>query len=146
MLIWPEKLGPLPMAGLGEVQGPKGLLVQFLRELGPALLAKYKPRAVVVLSAHWETDDETLVSDWGEENPLLYDCRDLLLSWLHTRTRLTSSAIQTMASQTSSTTSSLDHEAIMPLRFMWLTSSQRQVHQKCRPTQVTLTQESVRQR
>lgn len=80
MLIWPASLGERTgMSGLGEIQGPNGLLVQFLKALGPALVEKYKPKAVVVLSAHWESeDDEILVSDWGEENPLLFDCETRL--------------------------------------------------------------------
>lgn len=38
--------------------GPKGPLAIFLRDFGPALLAKYKPKAVVVFSAHWDTHGE----------------------------------------------------------------------------------------
>ena len=70
--------------------GPKGPLANFLRDFGPVLLAKYKPKAIVVFSAHWDTAGELLgrhlqlmsslllllfklVSDYGEENPLFYD-------------------------------------------------------------------------
>ena len=40
--------------------GPKGPLASFLKDFGPALLNKYKPKAIVVFSAHWETEDERL--------------------------------------------------------------------------------------
>lgn len=53
--------------------GPKGPLANFLRDFGPALLTKYKPKAIVVFSAHWDTLGERLVTDYGEENPLYYD-------------------------------------------------------------------------
>lgn len=63
------------MAGaLGEVQGPGGLLSQFLKDLGPCLMKKYKPKAIVAFSAHWETPGGGVVTDYGDENPLLYDC------------------------------------------------------------------------
>ncbi|KAJ7649706.1 Extradiol ring-cleavage dioxygenase, class III enzyme, subunit B [Roridomyces roridus] len=45
----------------------------FLKDFGPALLKKYQPKGIVVFSAHWETDGERLVTDYGETNPLLYD-------------------------------------------------------------------------
>lgn len=57
----------------GQVSAPDGLLVQFLRDFGKTLVSKYKPKGIVVFSAHWETDRERLVTDYGEENPLLYD-------------------------------------------------------------------------
>lgn len=41
-------------------QGPKGPLANFLRDFGPALLKKYKPKGIVVFSAHWETSGERL--------------------------------------------------------------------------------------
>ncbi|KAF9017997.1 Extradiol aromatic ring-opening dioxygenase [Hymenopellis radicata] len=53
--------------------GPKGALAKFLKDFGPALLRKYKPRGIVVFSAHWETLGERLVTDYGDENPLLMD-------------------------------------------------------------------------
>jgi aromatic ring-opening dioxygenase catalytic subunit (LigB family) len=40
--------------------GPKGKLASFLGDFGPALLRKYKPKGIVVFSAHWETDGERL--------------------------------------------------------------------------------------
>jgi hypothetical protein len=58
---------------LGTDNGPEGRQVQFLRDFGPALIEKYRPKAILVFSAHWETDGERLVSDWGAENPNLYD-------------------------------------------------------------------------
>lgn len=53
--------------------GPAGPLAHFLKDFGPALLEKYKPKGIVVFSAHWETSHERLVTDYGAENPLLYD-------------------------------------------------------------------------
>ena len=67
---------------------PDGLAA-FLRNFGPALLKKYKPKGIVVFSAHWETSGSRLgtlistsptnflhlsiVTDYGDENPLLMD-------------------------------------------------------------------------
>ncbi|GAA6014344.1 hypothetical protein JCM11491_005049 [Sporobolomyces phaffii] len=75
MLILPPHLAKdTPMlATLGEIQGPDGLLSQFLQDFGPTLLEKYRPRAIVVLSAHYETDGGGVVTDYGDENPLLHD-------------------------------------------------------------------------
>ncbi|KAH8818680.1 Extradiol ring-cleavage dioxygenase, class III enzyme, subunit B [Flagelloscypha sp. PMI_526] len=53
--------------------GPNGPLAKFLADFGPAILKKYNPKAIVVFSAHWETAKERLVTDYGDENPLLYD-------------------------------------------------------------------------
>ncbi|KAI0273820.1 Extradiol ring-cleavage dioxygenase, class III enzyme, subunit B [Gloeopeniophorella convolvens] len=53
--------------------GSEGALANFLRDFGPALLDKYQPKGIVVFSAHWETDGEQLVTDYGDENPLLMD-------------------------------------------------------------------------
>ena len=89
MLIWPEELRS-SSGSLGKF-GPDGTLAQFLQDFGKTLLSKYKPRAVAVFSAHWETHDQTLgaylpglslshiqfnvqpVTDYGEENPLYMD-------------------------------------------------------------------------
>ncbi|KAH7098351.1 Extradiol aromatic ring-opening dioxygenase [Auriculariales sp. MPI-PUGE-AT-0066] len=62
LLIWPDSAGPPHVPS--DIQNPGGPLSQ---EFGPALLKKYCPKAIVVFSAHWETDGETLVSDWGDE-------------------------------------------------------------------------------
>ncbi|THH13610.1 hypothetical protein EW146_g6636 [Bondarzewia mesenterica] len=59
-------------AALGHA-GPRGPLAQFLRDFGPALLSKYKPKGILVFSAHWETLGETVVTDYGDENPLHMD-------------------------------------------------------------------------
>ncbi|KAL1707444.1 Extradiol ring-cleavage dioxygenase, class III enzyme, subunit B [Schizophyllum commune] len=53
--------------------GPHGPLAAFLKDFGPTLLKKYNPKAIVVFSAHWETYGERLVTDYGDENPLLMD-------------------------------------------------------------------------
>ncbi|KAF9452866.1 Extradiol aromatic ring-opening dioxygenase [Macrolepiota fuliginosa MF-IS2] len=54
-------------------QGPRGSLAAFLRDFGPALLKKYNPKGIVVFSAHWETLGERLVTDYGDNQPLLMD-------------------------------------------------------------------------
>ena len=76
MLLLPPHLAKdSPMLEtLGEIQGPDGLLSQFLQDLGPVLMEKYRPKAIVVLSAHFETQGGGRVTDYGDQNPLLYDC------------------------------------------------------------------------
>ncbi|KAG1832736.1 Extradiol ring-cleavage dioxygenase class III enzyme subunit B [Suillus variegatus] len=56
-----------------STMGPGGDLASFLRDLGPALRAKYKPKGIVVFSAHWETIGVRHVTDYGDRNPLLMD-------------------------------------------------------------------------
>ena len=56
-----------------EHMGATGPLATFLADAGPVLLDKYKPKAVLVFSAHWETRGEQLVTDYGARNPLLMD-------------------------------------------------------------------------
>ncbi len=95
MLAFPENdTGGMSRGEVGKAMGPKGPLAKFLKDFGPALLAKYKPKGIVVFSAHWETAGERLgmssitsglpliklwlmtahpVTDYGDENPLLYD-------------------------------------------------------------------------
>lgn len=49
--------------GMGRVlkhTGSKGPLANFLRDFGPSLLEKYKPKGIVVFSAHWDTYGERL--------------------------------------------------------------------------------------
>ncbi|KAH8923337.1 Extradiol aromatic ring-opening dioxygenase [Atractiella rhizophila] len=59
---------------MGTIQGGSdSLLSQFLKDFGNTLLEKYKPKAILVFSAHWETYEERLVTDYGDSNPLLYD-------------------------------------------------------------------------
>ncbi|KAH9981497.1 Extradiol ring-cleavage dioxygenase, class III enzyme, subunit B [Lactifluus volemus] len=53
--------------------GLESPFANFLRDFGPALLAKYQPKGILVFSAHWETVGDQLVTDYGEENPLLMD-------------------------------------------------------------------------
>lgn len=71
-LMLPENETRFPR-GIVEWQGPTGPLATFLKDFGPALLRKYKPKGIVVFSAHWETLGARLVTDYGDENPLLYD-------------------------------------------------------------------------
>jgi len=47
-------------AAVKATMGPKGKLASFLGDFGPALLRKYKPKGIVVFSAHWETEGERL--------------------------------------------------------------------------------------
>ncbi|KAH9484173.1 4,5-DOPA dioxygenase extradiol-like protein [Psilocybe cubensis] len=70
MLAFPPTEGS--DGGMMGYHGPKGPLAQFLKEFGPTLLKKYRPKGIVVFSAHWETYGERLVSDYPE-NPLLMD-------------------------------------------------------------------------
>ncbi len=77
---------------LADYCGPTGPLGQFLRDFGPTLLEKYKPKGIVVFSAHWETEKERLseyhrtarlhilgrlifaqVTDYESPQPLLMD-------------------------------------------------------------------------
>ena len=58
-LAFPKK----DVAAMGEVwktMGPTGPLAAFLEDFGPALLKKYKPKGIVVFSAHWESSGERL--------------------------------------------------------------------------------------
>lgn len=48
-----------PSATLAH-NGPNGPNARFLKDFGPALLQKYKPKAIVVFSAHWDTSGERL--------------------------------------------------------------------------------------
>ncbi len=57
-LAYPEHLSH--SGGLADWQGPRGPLANFLKDFGPVLLQKYKPRGIVVFSAHWETLGERL--------------------------------------------------------------------------------------
>lgn len=69
MLIARQDLNsPMPIA-----MGSEGDLAKFLRDFGPALRAKYKPKGIVVFSAHWETIGARHVTDYGDKNPLLMD-------------------------------------------------------------------------
>lgn len=43
-----------------ERSGLESPFADFLRDFGPALLAKYKPKGILVFSAHWETEGEQL--------------------------------------------------------------------------------------
>ncbi|KZT62105.1 Extradiol aromatic ring-opening dioxygenase [Calocera cornea HHB12733] len=53
--------------------GNESPLAEFLQDFGRVLVQKYKPRAILVFSAHWETSGIRLVTDYGDENPLLMD-------------------------------------------------------------------------
>ncbi|TRM58300.1 Extradiol ring-cleavage dioxygenase, class III enzyme, subunit B [Schizophyllum amplum] len=73
-LAFPAGKPPTFFGGaMAQWVGLRGPLAMFLRDFGPALLEKYNPKAIVVFSAHWETYGETLVTDYGDDNPLLMD-------------------------------------------------------------------------
>jgi len=61
------------MSLTNDLSGPDSTLARFLKDFGPALLDKYKPKGILVFSAHWETNREIQVTDYGDENPLLMD-------------------------------------------------------------------------
>ncbi|VDB94129.1 unnamed protein product [Peniophora sp. CBMAI 1063] len=73
MLVMTPENAPHMPASVVNYMGAKGPLATFLGDLGPALLEKYKPKGIVVFSAHWETNGERLVTDYGDSNPLLMD-------------------------------------------------------------------------
>lgn len=43
-----------------QQSGLESPFANFLRDFGPALLAKYRPKGILVFSAHWETEGERL--------------------------------------------------------------------------------------
>ncbi|KAJ8583543.1 Extradiol ring-cleavage dioxygenase class III enzyme subunit B [Rhizopogon salebrosus TDB-379] len=67
MLIARES-SPMPSS-----TGAGGDLGKFLGDFGAALRAKYKPKGIVVFSAHWDTTGVRHVTDYGDRNPLLMD-------------------------------------------------------------------------
>lgn len=48
------------MRALIERVGLESPTANFLRDFGPALLAKYQPKGILVFSAHWETEGEQI--------------------------------------------------------------------------------------
>jgi aromatic ring-opening dioxygenase catalytic subunit (LigB family) len=60
MLAVPENMTSAFGGPFADYMGRSGPLGQFLQEFGPALLEKYKPKGIVVFSAHWETHRERL--------------------------------------------------------------------------------------
>eukprot|EP01116_Phalansterium_solitarium_P001795 TRINITY_DN11613_c0_g1_i1.p1 TRINITY_DN11613_c0_g1~~TRINITY_DN11613_c0_g1_i1.p1 ORF type:complete len:318 (-),score=52.01 TRINITY_DN11613_c0_g1_i1:282-1235(-) len=70
MLIWPDHL-PSGFGSMLAIGGPHGPHAQFLRDFGK-LLVSYKPKAIVIFSAHWETRGTIEVTSY-DKNPLLYD-------------------------------------------------------------------------
>jgi len=74
MLAHPEDFSPSSArSAIFKSNGPNGPLANFLRDFGPTLLDKYKPKGILVFSAHWETQGGLLVTDYGDQNPLLMD-------------------------------------------------------------------------
>jgi aromatic ring-opening dioxygenase catalytic subunit (LigB family) len=76
MLIWPKhllnELNPR-ISNMMDTSGPNGPIANFLKALGPFLLQRYKPKAILVFSAHWETQGHIEVMNNDEKNELLYD-------------------------------------------------------------------------
>ena len=60
MLAFPPNESAGGMEAMMKSQGPRGSLAAFLKDFGPALLEKYKPKGLVVFSAHWDTSGERL--------------------------------------------------------------------------------------
>src|SRR5258708_6323920 len=54
-----NNLNPL-MRPLVQHGGKDSPFANFLRDFGPALLAKYQPKGILVFSGHWETEGEQL--------------------------------------------------------------------------------------
>ncbi|KAN0141122.1 Extradiol ring-cleavage dioxygenase, class III enzyme, subunit B [Lactarius tabidus] len=75
LLVFPKDIADRDVRRHSVIKhyGPESPLANFLGDLGPALLAKYQPKGILVFSAHWETQEEQLVTDYGDENPLLMD-------------------------------------------------------------------------
>jgi len=48
------------LRAMAELSGLESPFANFLRDFGPALLAKYQPKGILVFSAHWETEGEQL--------------------------------------------------------------------------------------
>lgn len=48
------------MRALVQHSGLESPFANFLRDFGPALLAKYQPKGILVFSAHWETEGDEL--------------------------------------------------------------------------------------
>jgi hypothetical protein len=55
----PPNPNPL-MRALVKNGGKESLQADFLRDFGPALLAKYQPKGILVFSAHWEREGDQL--------------------------------------------------------------------------------------
>ncbi|EJU06114.1 Extradiol aromatic ring-opening dioxygenase [Dacryopinax primogenitus] len=74
VLAWERKWGISPqMMDMWKVSGHESPHALFLQDFGRVLLQQYKPRAILVFSAHWETSGTRLVTDYGNQNPLLFD-------------------------------------------------------------------------
>jgi len=69
MLLWPKQQVPFGMMSIG---GPDGPHAKFLVDFGKFIMERYRPRALVVFSAHWETRGHIEVMSY-EKNHLYYD-------------------------------------------------------------------------
>lgn len=57
LLLWPEKY-PITFGDMAMIGGPKGPHAEFLKDFAKFILDKYKPKALLVFSAHWETRNQ----------------------------------------------------------------------------------------
>jgi aromatic ring-opening dioxygenase catalytic subunit (LigB family) len=60
MLAFPDPESVDMPKAVVDAMGPTGYLASFLKDFGPTLLKKYKPKGIIVFSAHWETSGERL--------------------------------------------------------------------------------------
>jgi hypothetical protein len=62
LLVFPKDIADRDVRRHSVIKhyGPESPLANFLGDLGPALLAKYQPKGILVFSAHWETQEEQL--------------------------------------------------------------------------------------
>jgi len=71
LLLYPKDQ-PNKFFDLSPIGGPDGPNAAFLKDFGKFLLDRYKPKGIVVFSAHWETDGEIEVMSYND-NHLFYD-------------------------------------------------------------------------
>ena len=56
----------------GLAMGKSGPLPRLLNDFGETLIKKYKPKAIVVFSAHWDTDRTRLGTRWSHAALVMY--------------------------------------------------------------------------
>jgi hypothetical protein len=60
MLAMPQAGSHPRLGGVSHDMGPRSVHAQFLSDFGPALLEKYRPKGIVVFSAHWDEKGDRL--------------------------------------------------------------------------------------
>ncbi len=121
----PHGGGPWPFVDLGLDPGEVAALASYLRGLSAGLPAR--PKALLVISAHWEEDAPTVMS--GQAPPLLYDYYGFppeayAITWpapgspaLAARVR---ALLETAGFKTAeNTTRGFDHGVFVPLKLAW---------------------------